>query len=156
MTASAPGVEPSSGRPLERSPGGRSSARLLAGLLPVSVLGFGLSAVADRPVFALWAVVFGAAFAAAASRPAPPSRQAPPLHGVAGAGGKRRLPLLVLAVAAAALLALVTLYAGDLREGFAAYLPARPALISSFDLSHDAPLAAGTAILRGGALGGNP
>jgi hypothetical protein len=37
-------------------------AGLLAGLLPILLLGFGYSALADRPVFAVWALALGVAW----------------------------------------------------------------------------------------------
>jgi len=85
----------------------------LGGLLPLCLLGFGASAVADRPVFLLWLALAGAAWALALMRSFRLAPQAP----------DRRLPLVMLLVGLTLFILLVAQYRRDLAEGLAALLP---------------------------------
>jgi hypothetical protein len=87
---------------------------LLGGLLPVLVGGFLASAVADRPVFAGWALAAAAAYSAA-------------LRGAWGSawppGVRVAVPLAVIGAALAAFGLLAARYGEDLALGLAALRP---------------------------------
>lgn len=85
-------------------------AWMLGGLLPILVSGFLVSALADRLVFAAWALVAAAAYATALHRS----------WGAARPVLRRGVPLLTLALAATVFLALAALHREDLTLGLAA------------------------------------
>ncbi len=87
---------------------------LLAGLLPVLLLGFGYSALADRTVFVLWALVAGIAWTVILRSGLEAGWQGPRLAGVL---------LLLLAVAFAAFAWLEAKHHETLDLGFRAVLP---------------------------------
>lgn len=88
-------------------------AWLLGGLLPILVSGFLVSALADRLVFAAWALLAAAAYAAALYR----------AWGAARPLLRRGVPLLTLGLAATLFLALAAAHREDLALGLAALRP---------------------------------
>jgi hypothetical protein len=114
---------------------------LLAGLLPVLLLGFGYSALADRTVFVLWALLAGAAWTVILRSGLEAGWQGPRLTGVL---------FLLLAFGFAAFAWLEAKHHETLDLGFRAVLP------GLYDPAFTAPRTAGVlaAVLGLGGLAG--
>ncbi|MEA2691932.1 MAG: hypothetical protein QOJ16_1319 [Acidobacteriota bacterium] len=126
-------------RPLAR----RWYGGLSAGLLPVLLLGFGYSAIADRLAFVYWALALGAAYTLLLR------------HGLSAGWGDARLAgalALLLAAGFAAFAALERAHGEILDLGFRALLPAvyRPATtapVTAFALAAVLATGGGLALL---------
>jgi hypothetical protein len=128
-------------RPLAR----RWYGGLLAGLLPVLLLGFGYSAIADRLAFVYWAFAVGAAYTLLLR------------HGLSSGWGDARLAgtlALLLAIGSAAFAALERAHGEILDLGFRVLLPAvyRPATTApgtAFGLAAVFALGGGLSLIAG-------
>lgn len=95
------------------APAARWVAWMLGGLVPVLVVGFVASALADRLIFLAWALAAAALYVVSLRR----------AFGAAAALTRRGIPLAVLGLSFGLFAALAAAYGGELADGFAAMLP---------------------------------